>query len=166
MVKSLLAIVISIVAIAPTHAATILALDFNGSNPWPSAATDVLPSTPLPIDPSIDLKPVGTVDTADSSDRTGGMLLSAQVGSVNSPWQAIFASGLMPVKNDERNLGKLTLAFDLSISVARPVTVRFESYNVAKKRTGGLTSTVIPAAPDFYQRSAIDLSEMTPGRRW
>ncbi len=145
---------------ASAYAGTIVSIDFNADMPWPQMATDVMPSTPMPIELSTGAKPVGTVDVAHTSDRSGGLSLEAEVGEAKVPWSATFFSGLIPVINAETNLGKLTLAFDLSASIARPVIVRVESFDAAKKRTGGLETTIYPAAPDFYLRSALDLSTM------
>ncbi len=158
--SKLLVVSVSLVSFAMVRADTILSYDFNGANPWPDASTDVLPSTPLPVEPSVDHKPVGTVDVAKSTDPSGGMLFSTQVGAIKDKWEAILVSGLLPVKNAEAELGKLTLAFDLSASIARPVTVRFSSFNDQKRLTGTLEASVLPAAANFYQRSAIDLSTM------
>jgi hypothetical protein len=66
------------------------------------------------------------------------------------------------VQNSETNLGKLTLAFSLSAGAARPVTVRVISFDLASKRTGALETKIYPAAPDFYQRYALDLSTFQP----
>lgn len=156
---------IALLALASTRTAdagTLLSFDFNGENPWPNAATDVMPSTPVPVEPSVEAKAVGTVDLAGSVNASGGMLLSAQVGAVNGSWEATFASGPLAVKNSDTDLGKLTLAFDLSASSARPVTVRVSSFDAQKRLTGSLEGSVLPAAPAFYQRFAVDLSTMKP----
>ena len=142
------------------QAGTLLSYDFEGPNPWPNAATDVAPSTPVPVEPSIEAKAVGTIDVSGSSTASGAMLLSAQVGDIKEKWEAVFASGALPVKNTETNLGKLTLAFDLSASSARPVMVRISSFDAKKNMTGTLEGSVLPAAPDFYQRTVVDLSNM------
>ena len=76
-------------------------------------------------------------------------------------WSSALVSGLLPVQNPETNLGKLTLSFRLSASSARPVTVRVESFDASRNRTGALVGTIYPAAPDFYQRYALDLSTLT-----
>ena len=64
------------------------------------------------------------------------------------------------MSNDETNRGKLTLSFNLSVSQVHPVKVRIESYDHQHQRTGGLGAAVYPAAIDFYQRYAVDLSTM------
>jgi len=145
-----------------TYGETLLSYDFNGDNPWPAAATDVKPDTPLPVEPTIAMKPVGTIDVAHTDVASGAMLLEAEVADAKGEWRALFSSGLLAVKNTETNLGKLTLAFDLSVSFNRPVVVRFESYDASRQLTGGLEATIYPPAPDFYQRSALDLSTMKP----
>lgn len=71
------------------------------------------------------------------------------------------SSGRLALANSEPDLAKLTLAFSLSVSFARPVIVRIESFDAAGARTGGLAAFGHPAAADFYQRYAIDLGTMT-----
>ncbi|BCM88516.1 hypothetical protein IAD21_00349 [Abditibacteriota bacterium] len=140
----------------------LLRFDFNGANPWPKGAMDVMPSTPIDVATTMEAKNVGTVDVADSTDASGALLLKSEVGKVGLPWIATYSSGVLPVQNSETNLGKLTLSLDLSASMARPVVVRVESFNAKKNRTGGLETTIYPAAPDFFQRYALDLNTMTP----
>ncbi|WP_395139002.1 hypothetical protein [Armatimonas sp.] len=112
---------------------TLLQLDFNSGEPWPGAQR----------------KPVGTIDTAGSQETSGGMLA-----------KRILTSDLLAVSNPETNLGKLTLSFSLSVSALRPVSVKLESFDAKKKRTGSLETTIYPAAPDFHQRYAFELSTM------
>lgn len=83
-----------------------------------------------------------------------------EAAAARGNWSASLASGPLAVQNNETNLGKLTLAFSLSAPSARPVKVRVESFNAQRQRTGGLETVIYPAAPDFYQRYAIDLSTM------
>ena len=70
------------------------------------------------------------------------------------------SSGTLAVQNTETQLAKLTLSFNLSVAVSQPVTVRIESIDAQKKRSGGLEKTIYPAAPDFHQRYALDLDTM------
>ncbi|MBC8101614.1 MAG: hypothetical protein H7Z41_03400, partial [Cytophagales bacterium] len=90
----------------------LLTFDFNGSGraAWPGAAP----------------KPVGTIDVAGTTTPSGAMQ------SANGT----LTSGLLPLRNRETNLGKLTLSFDHSVSSVRPVTVQIESFDAKKKRTG------------------------------
>ncbi|BCM88517.1 hypothetical protein IAD21_00350 [Abditibacteriota bacterium] len=113
------------------HGGTLLQTNFENSAGW------------------LETKPtnVGTIDIAGSTRPTLGLSSSSMI-----------SSGPLALKNTEPNLGKLTLAFMLSASAARPVTVRVESFDKNKKRTGGIERTISPAAPDFYQRYALDLS--------
>jgi hypothetical protein len=69
-------------------------------------------------------------------------------------------SGLLPVKNQENNLGKLTISFDHAVSTIRPILVRIESFDKERKKTGALEKHVYPATSDFYLRSTMELSEM------
>ena len=99
-----------------------------------------------------DLQPtaVGTIDVAGSTQASGALA------------GATISSGPLPTSNSATNLGKLTLAFNLSASAAKPVTVRVESFDPNKKRSGGLETTIYPDAPDFYQRYALELSNFVP----
>lgn len=99
------------------------------------------------------------MDVADSSEASGGLMLLTE--SAQRPdWTASIVSGLLPIQNSEAHLGKLTLSFNLSATNALPVTVRVESFNANKERTGGLQTQIHPAAAHFYQRFALDLSTM------
>ena len=147
-----------------TGAATLLKSDFNGaSSPaWPDAAAA---STPDTLRATVALGPVGTVDPANTTEPSRALLLTARpfgTGRGTGAWGAALVSGLLPVRNRETHLGKLTLSFSLSASDTRPVLVRVESFDAAKRRTGGLAGFVYPAAPDFFQRYALDLSGLKP----
>ena len=100
-----------------------------------------------------DLQPaaVGTIDVAGSRQPSQALASATEI-----------ASGPLPIANTETNLGKLTLAFNLSASAAKPVMVRVESFDQNKKRSGGLQTTIYPAAPNFYQRFALELSDFAP----
>ncbi len=118
-------------------------------------------SVPTSVSATTSAKAVGTVDVLGGTEASAGLLLTAKP-SGSGPWSARMVSGLLPVTNAETNLGKLTLSFSLSASAAKPVTVRVESFDAGKKRTGTLVGTVYPAAPDFFQRYALDLSTLKP----
>ena len=141
-------------AASRTHGGTIAKFDFNGGEAWPLKGTVAFPGQSA----SVKQAAVGTVDTAGSAQASGGLLLAA--GKVSSTGNAGFASGKLPITNREADLKKLTLAFSLSASSTRPVTVLIDSFNAAKRPTGRLTAKIYPAAPNFYQRYALDLSSM------
>ena len=94
---------------------------------------------------------VGTIDVVGSKQPSLGLRAAGTI-----------SSGPLALRNTEINLGKLTLAFSLSARAARPVTVRVESFDKKQKRNGGLETLIYPAAPDFYQRYALDLSTFKP----
>ncbi|BCM88935.1 hypothetical protein IAD21_00777 [Abditibacteriota bacterium] len=119
----------------PLRLGTLVQSDFENGIGWPKSPTSS----------------VGTIDMAGSIQPSLGLKSGAMI-----------ASGPLPVQNTETNLGKLTFAFSLSANAARPVVVRVESFGKNKKRTGGLETTIYPAAPDFYQRYALDLSNFKP----
>ena len=123
---------------------TLLQYDFNGPGAWPQK--------PVPG--------AGTVDVEGGREGSGGLRLAVKAAAARGAWKAGLGSGPLALKNAETHLGKLTLAFNLSVSAARPVRVRIESFDARRRRTGGLEARVYPAAPDFYQRYALDLSAM------
>ena len=155
-------------SIAPTAAravsaaddnTTLLQFDFNGENVWPEMATDLGPKSEG-FHVRAERKLVGTIDAAGSGEASGGVALTIADLDAKAKGSAFLNSGLLALNNQETNLGKLTLSFSLSVSAVRPVTVRIESFDAKKKRTGGRETLVYPAAPNFYQRFAIDLSTM------
>jgi hypothetical protein len=105
---------------------------------------------------------VGTTDVADGKEGSGGLQLVVDEAVAKGNWKSELKSGPLAVGNSETHFGKLTLSFNLSVSAPRPVKVRVESFNAEKQRTGGLEIDLYPAAADFYQRYAVDLSTMKP----
>ncbi|REG77536.1 right-handed parallel beta-helix repeat-containing protein [Algoriphagus antarcticus] len=102
----------------------------------------------------------GTVDIANTTIPSDGLKLTVKELGSEKEWNASLNSGLLPVKNDESNLGKLTISFDHALSSIRPVLVRIESFDKEKRKTGALEKHVYPATSDFYLRSTMELSEM------
>lgn len=162
----------------PAASGTLLAFDFNDAVTWPLTSSK-------PGEAGVRAGKFGTVDVAGSKDASGGLLLvmdqrdqagwiygkggwfhrndaPIQEGGTKRPWTVALSSGSLAVTNSETNLGKLTLSFSLSASSALPVRVLVESFNAQQQRTGGLETTIRPAAADFYQRYAFDLSAMKP----
>ncbi len=123
---------------------TLLQFDFNDAGSWPQKP----------------VAGVGTIDTAGGKEGSGGLLLVVEAAAAKGAWMAALGSGPLAVRNTETNLGKLTWSFSLSASEARPVKVCIESFDAQQRRTGGLETQIYPAAPDFYQRYAVDLSSM------
>ena len=139
------------------HGGPLLRQDFNTPDVWPQVSA----SSSAGVAAHAAQGPVGTVDVANTATPSGGLLLTARpVGK--GAWNASLASGLLPIHNPVAGLGKLTLSFSLSTSAARPVTVYIDSFDAAKRRTGGLAGLIYPAAPDFFQRYALDLSALRP----
>ena len=145
----------------PAGAVTLLKSDFNapGVNAWPNASATAFPRG---LSASAAQRPVGTVDKANTTQASGGMLLTVKAIPRSGNWRAALLSGPLAVRNFETNLGKLTLSFSLSVPASNPVTVRVESLDSTGRRTGGLSGRVYPAAPNFFQRYALDLSTLKP----
>lgn len=152
-----------LLASAHLPAATLLKYNFEGSNPWTGmsgyfqTAGGTLTATPSYTN-------AGTIDAYGTNTNSNGIKLSVNSASSTGNWSAGINSGLLTLltSNSTTNLGLLTLSFSLSASTAHPVTVKIESYNSSNARTGGLKTLIFPAAPDFYQRYALDLSTMSP----
>lgn len=134
---------------------TIAKFNFDGSKPWPKKA--VVSSNGGQI-ATLVIANIGTINIVGSAKASGGLLFSAK--NVHGIQSAAFVSGKLPIRCRETDPNKLTLSFSLSASSTRPVTVRVESFDTAKKRTGGLETQIFPAAPQFYQRYSIDLFQM------
>lgn len=141
----------------------VLALDFNGANPlWDLTAEAVQTPAGHNVTALAGWEPVGgMVETRDSHQGGGALRLEVGAGPAAGEWGGILRTGLLPVRMAASGPELLTLSFDLQASAARPVEVTIESFDAAKKRTGGLTGTAIPAAPGFYHRHALDLGDMT-----
>ena len=147
---------VAVAAPAPAHGGPLLTQDFNGTTAWPQLAAP--PVAGLTVNAA--LTQAGTIDEANAVTPSGAAVLTVSGGT--GAWTASLISGLLPVHTTETNPGKLTLSFDLSISSVRPVRVLIESFNAKRQRTGGREGMIYPAAADFYQRSALDLSTMSP----
>ncbi|HEX8236952.1 MAG TPA: hypothetical protein VF600_13420 [Abditibacteriaceae bacterium] len=147
---------------ASARGENLLNFDFNGTNPWPEAAADVMPSTPLDILTTLEVRAVGTAAAAEPDKPTGGLLIGAEVGEVALNWSAIFTSGFLAIKNSETDLKRLKLGLNLSASAAHPVRLQMESFNAKKQRSGGLETVLEPRAADSYERFNLDLSAFKP----
>ncbi|WP_194777663.1 right-handed parallel beta-helix repeat-containing protein [Pararhodonellum marinum] len=102
----------------------------------------------------------GTVDIANTTIPSDGLKLTIHELGTTKEWKASLNSGLLPIQNQEKNLGKLTISFDHAVSTNRPILVKIESFDKEKRRTGALEKHVYPATSDFYLRSTMELSEM------
>ena len=147
---------------APAPGGPLLQQNFNGPTAWSSLAATIAPAA-SGVRVTAAHGPVGTIDAADSTTPSGAVRLTVDHPAANGrAWSAALTSGLLPVHTAETDLGKLTLSFDHSVSSVRPVTVRIESFDARRRRTGGREGAVYPAAPDFYLRAALELSTMHP----
>lgn len=139
----------------------LLQFDFNAPNPWPDAAADVMPSTPIDVLTSYEIQPVGVAATGEAARPSGAWVLKTEVGKVNLPWMATYSSGWL--LNGARDAtGKLEFALDLWASSAKPITLRLESFDAKKHRTGGLQTTLQAQKPATFEHLALDLAAMKP----
>ena len=146
------------------QAATLLKSDFNTNVPrdWPNATAT---TTTDEIRASVSRLPLGTLDVANTTQPSGALVITARATKLGGSegkraWSSVLNSGLLRVHNSETDLGKLTFSFSLADSDGRPVSVRVESFNAARHETGSLYGSIYPAAPNFFQRYALDLSTL------
>jgi hypothetical protein len=144
------------------RAAAFTAVDFSGSaNPWP--ATSFYTYGGGTITASTTWDDHGTIDVAGGLTPSPGLRLSVNASAATGSWGAALTSGrLAPPLYGTTDPRLITLAFMLKASDARPVLLRLESFNSSGARTGRVETLLHPAAPDFWQRHALELSDFTP----
>lgn len=142
---------------AAAQGGTLLQCDFNQDVTWPQTKPD--PKAKGRSLVGVVAGKFGTIDVVGSKEPSGGLLLGIDAGARDG-WTTSLKSGPLPVKDRETNLGKLTLSFSLSASRALPVKVVVESFNGKQERSGALETMIYPAAADFYQRYALELSTL------
>jgi hypothetical protein len=149
-------------AITPGIAAagTLVALTFDAPlstlSPASSAASTGATATHA-------LMPAGTVD-AYMENRTQALVLQADFSKV-SPSKAASAqvsTGRMSVSNQEADLAKLTVSFDVKVNTLNPVKLIVSSYDAQGKFTGSRAATVTPPVAASYYRFGIDLDKTAP----
>ncbi len=146
---------------------SIIRTDFNREYPWlkdykaEEKWADVSASASDPaITAKIQWGKYGVVDVAYTTIFSDALELSVENASNDKNWIATLNSGLLRIKNQETDMGKLTLSFDHSVSSVRSVTVLLESFNIDKIRTGGMEKKVYPATANHFVRTAFELSGM------
>jgi hypothetical protein len=152
-------VVIFAILIGPSYAEVLLSQTFNGSNPWPQ----MTPYTNRPgVQATATLDSSGTIDPPVDSPSQDA-LLTVNTDSAASSWTAGLASGRIAILNQETNLGKLTLSFDLWASEPKPVRLRIQSFQTATitSPTGALEAEVVPTVAGAFSRYSLDLSAMT-----
>ncbi len=143
---------------APAQSADLLSYDFNDANPWPQALADVMPSTPIDINTSIEIGAFGTPDVKKPLTSTGGLMLKADVGEVNLNWSVSYSSGVLAVRNQEHDLSKLKFGLNMAASSDSPVIVQIESLDINKRHSGSLETVLYPKNSDIYQYYDVPLS--------
>jgi len=136
----------------------MLACDFNKANPlWTFSSEPKGKATTAVATWEAD---VGVIEKQGTAERTGALRLRVNSTPKAESWSGMLRTGLLPVTCPEKDMSKLTLAFDLSATSARAVRVLIESYNAQHERTGGREGLIYPAAPEDYQRHVLDLGAM------
>jgi len=158
LILSCLPVLLALFATAVTQGEILIATDFQKGDRWSGIQATSLPQ-PDSATATATISAVGTIDDAGSTSRSNAMMLT--VAEPTQPgWSATMSSGMLPNSNQEASLGKLTLSFDHSVSINRPIEVQIESFSSDRKLTGGLKTTVYPSAANFYSRAALELSDM------
>ena len=139
-------------------AANLLAVDFNG-DPASLPAVESF-SSGAGVKAAHTIEANGTIDTFRGS-RSRAASLAVDASAAKRKWSAGLRTPLLPMENSETALAKLTLSFDLSATLPRPVRVRVASFGADRKRTGGLEGWVYPPVAGSYYRHSLDLSAMT-----
>ena len=139
-------------------AANLLALDFNGDAAGLPALESFSSGAGVKVVHTIEAN--GTIDTFRGS-RSGAALLTVDASAAKRKWSAGLRTPLMAIPNTETALAKLTLSFDLSASLSRPMRVRVASFGADCKRTGALEGWVYPPVAVSFYRHSLDLSAMT-----
>ncbi len=139
-----------------------------------SAARLVSEDFEIPIESSrfVQVSPVGDGSrlvkcpgTIDGFQGQPGNAIGVEIDFSTSGEDARGGLTVGPVavaKNDETDLAKLTVSFDLWTNLVRPVRVRIASADAAGTTTGTLTTTVIPPVADAWYRFGLDLGDLTP----
>jgi predicted esterase len=144
-----------VVNFSPT---VMIACDFNATNPlWSFSGEAKGKATTAHATWDAD---TGVIEKQGATERTGALRLRVNSAAGSEAWSGTLHTGLLPVSCPERDLSKLTLAFDLSATSARTVRVVIESYNAKHERTGGREGLIFPAASEDYQRHVLDLGAM------
>ncbi|MBC7888595.1 MAG: hypothetical protein H7Z13_12000, partial [Ferruginibacter sp.] len=149
------------------NAQSIIRTDFNREKPWHADYrknekwNDVAGKTSsTAVTTHLKWGRFGVVDVAYTTVPSEALQLTAKNATNQRNWTAGFNSGLVPVKNNEALLGKLTLSFDHSLSSVHPLLMRIESFDTNKKRTGGLEKKLYPATANHFVRAAFELVSM------
>ena len=160
--KTLVIAALSLAAFIPVQAAILFRSDFDTGPQW-TAQSAYFTSAVGTVTATATLDGAsGMIDLAGTSTASAGAKLAVNSSAATSTWTAGLDSGVLSLlTTNTRGVGFLTLSFSLSASSAYPVRVKIESYSSGNVRTGGLKTLIFPAAPDFYQRYAIDLDKMT-----
>lgn len=138
----------------------MLACDFNDVNPLWSLSGEPKGKATTAV-ASWDAE-VGVIEKQGTAERTGALRFRVNSAAKAETWSGTLRTGLLPVISPEKDINKLTLAFDLSATSARAVRVLIESFNARHERTGGREGLIYPASPEDYQRQVLDLGTMKP----
>ncbi len=132
---------------------TILSENFNTGSPWPARAAVAGGAAAGRVQAL--LGEFGTFDTLGTLVPGAALRLAVDAPS-GAAWSAALDSGPLTVSNSLADLARITLAFDLRVSRPRPVRVKLTSLVDG----AALERVVYPAAADFHQRFAFELSDM------
>lgn len=141
---------------ALAHAGPVWVSDFEQK----SVATMTATVSGAGVTAVTDVAAVGTIDVAGGTTPSSAVRLTVTHAEKDGPWAAAAVVTPESVRPGETDLRKLTLSFMASVSTMQPITVRIESLDAAGRVTGAAGGEVYPAAPDTYQRFAMELSSL------
>ena len=135
----------------------LLSTDFNVPA-WPAAA---VADASNGAKASVEREQMGTIDTY-KGQPTGALGLSADFSGAKKSARVSLSSGVLPMKNSETNLGKITLGFDVWMSNLHRVRVIVQSFDSKNKLTGSRVATVLPPVAGAWYRSSLDWDKTSP----
>jgi hypothetical protein len=144
-------------ATSPTCADTLLSFDFNqghlwlrstSTNSWGVTRRQRATTTALSI--TTREAPVAAITLQTDFTRAHGKA------------KAAFSSGVLDLRNNEANLAKLTLSFDVWMRELRPVRVVVQSLDASGSPSGSRYVSLLPPVKEAWYRIGLDLDKTKP----
>lgn len=103
----------------------------------------------------------GTLDQSGTREGSCGLLLLVPEYEQVGHWEATLDVGSLPIVNDVSDLGMLTVAISMMVSLAAPVRITVTAFDSDLHPKGSLQKILLPAAANYYQRFSMELDSMT-----
>ncbi|BCM88518.1 hypothetical protein IAD21_00351 [Abditibacteriota bacterium] len=142
-----------------THASSglLISSDFD-SLLWPNAS--VLSPTPG-VAAKVAVQNAGTIDSY-KGEPSRALVFSSDFSGAKTGARAGFVSGALPFKNNETNLGKITLGFDVWQSELHPIRAVIQSLDAVGKVSGSRFAVLVPPVAGAWFRFSLDLDQTRP----